>query len=127
MGYGLNRALDAYYNDRTWFPGLQTCVTEQVRRRVGVESALLGGWLWQQRRHAAVPSPDCCCSHICVHSVPLFAVHLPCVPNAPSAAIWCPVGPGGRCTVAGLSPLRLPLLMRAFHSVPTTRVTNLRP
>lgn len=33
MDYGLNRALDAYYNDRKWFHGLQKRVMEQVRRR----------------------------------------------------------------------------------------------
>jgi hypothetical protein len=31
MDYGLNRALDAYYNDRAWFHGLQKRVMEQVR------------------------------------------------------------------------------------------------
>lgn len=37
MDYGLNRALDAYYNDRAWFHGLQKRVMEQVRWRVGRE------------------------------------------------------------------------------------------
>lgn len=30
MDYGLNRALDAYYNNRAWFHGLQKRVMEQV-------------------------------------------------------------------------------------------------
>lgn len=33
MDYGLNRALDAYYNDRSWFHGLQKRVMEQVGAR----------------------------------------------------------------------------------------------
>ena len=31
MDYGLNRALDAWYNDRTWFQGLQRRVMLQAR------------------------------------------------------------------------------------------------
>lgn len=31
LDYALNRAIDAWYNDRAWFHGLQKRVMEQVR------------------------------------------------------------------------------------------------
>lgn len=46
MDYGLNRALDAYYNDRKWFHGLQKRVMEQVRAGGAALSSRLGPLAW---------------------------------------------------------------------------------
>ena len=46
LDYGLNRAFDAYYNDRAWFHGLQKRVMQQVGGRcegVGIVEGGKGG------------------------------------------------------------------------------------
>ena len=40
LDYALNRAMDAYYNDRQWFHGLQKRVMEQVGQLAGLHGTV---------------------------------------------------------------------------------------